>query len=169
MLNQLHRLVLSPWYWLAIVLVGLGLEGVALFYQHVLGEPPCVLCIHARVWTLGGIIAGSVGLILHRLHWARLVAQLGVVISIAGLMERSYRAMQVERGTYEGVCGFDPGFPSWMPLDVWFPNVFEVWTMCGYSPNFILGLTMVEGLTYGSGVLLAIALVALVVLMRRRR
>jgi disulfide bond formation protein DsbB len=168
MLDRLHRLLLTPWYWLAIILVGLGLEGVALFYQHVLDEPPCVLCIHARVWTLAGIIAGSVGLVLYRLYWGRILAQLGVIVSVAGLMERSYRTMQVERGTYEGVCNFNAGFPEWLPLDVWFPDVFEVWAMCGYSPNFIFGLTMVEGLTYGSGLLLAIALAALVLLFRRK-
>lgn len=157
MLETLDRWMAKPWYWLAIVVIGLALEAIALFYQHVLNEPPCVLCIHARLWTLGGIIAGSLGLAFHRYWQGRVAAQGLLVVSLVGLWERSWTALKVERGTYEGVCGMDPGFPGWFPLDAWFPNVFEVWTMCGYSPDFLFGLTMVEALTYGSAVMLGAA------------
>lgn len=168
MLKKLDRWMATPWYWLAIVVIGLSLEAIALFYQHVLNEPPCVLCIHARLWVLGGILAASLGLALHRYWQARVVAQVGIVISLSGLWERSWTALRVERGTYEGVCGMDPGFPDWLPLDAWFPNLFEVWTMCGYSPYFLFGLTMVEALTYGSAVLLAVAVAGGVIQLRYR-
>lgn len=168
MLKKFDRWMATPWYWLAIVVIGLALEAIALFYQHVLNEPPCVLCIHARLWVLGGILAASLGLVLHRYWQARIVAQAGIIISLAGLWERSWTALRVERGTYEGVCGMDPGFPGWLPLDAWFPNLFEVWTMCGYSPYFLFGLTMVEALTYGSAVLLAVAVAGGIIQLRYR-
>lgn len=167
-LKRLNDWLMTPWYWLAVIVVGLVLIAVALFYQHVLDEPPCVLCIHARLWTLAGVLAALVGIVVRRLWLGRVLAQLAVVVSVAGLLERSYRTLQVERGTYEGLCGFDAGFPGWLPLDQWFPNLFEVWTMCGYSPPFLFGMTMVEGLTYGTAVLLAVAIVALGVMVVNR-
>lgn len=167
-LKRLNDWLMTPWYWLAVIVVGVVLIAVALFYQHVLDEPPCVLCIHARIWTLAGVLAALVGIVVRRLWLGRVLAQVAVVISVAGLLERSYRTLQVERGTYEGLCGFDAGFPAWLPLDQWFPNLFEVWTMCGYSPPFLFGMTMVEGLTYGTVVLLAVAIAALVVMVINR-
>lgn len=167
-LKRLNDWLMTPWYWLAVIVVGVVLIAVALFYQHVLDEPPCVLCIHARIWTLAGVLAALVGIVVRRLWLGRVLAQVAVVISVAGLLERSYRTLQVERGTYEGLCGFDAGFPGWLPLDQWFPNLFEVWTMCGYSPPFLFGMTMVEGLTYGTVVLLAVAIAALVVMVINR-
>ena len=77
--------------------------------------------------------------------------------------------LRIERGTYEGACGMDPGFPAWLPLDDWFPNFLQVWTMCGYSPVMPTGLTMVEILTYGSALLLLVALAGLIALLMRRR
>ena len=70
--------------------------------------------------------------------------------------------MLVERGQYEGQCGMDAGFPAWFALDAWWPQVFEVQTMCGYTPNFIFGLSMGEGLFYGAIMLLVVAVGALV-------
>ncbi|MFQ3229665.1 disulfide bond formation protein B [Reinekea sp.] len=159
-MNKIKAFVQSPFYWLAVIAVGFGLEGVALFYQHVLNEPPCNLCIQARVWTLLGIIAAGLGLAVRRFFYIRMAAHLAVVVSLIGLLNRSWIAMLVERGQYEGTCGMDPGFPTWLPLDKWFPNVFEVWTMCGYTPNFIFGLTMAEGLVYGVSILLFVAIAA---------
>jgi disulfide bond formation protein DsbB len=162
-MNKLKAFVQSPFYWIAVIAVGFGLEGVALFYQHVLNEPPCVLCIQARVWTFTGIIVAAFGLSIRRFFYLRMMAHLALIGALIGLLNRSWIAVLVERGQYEGQCGMDPGFPSWLPLDAWFPNVFEVWTMCGYTPNFILGLTMGEGLVYGGAALVAVAVGALVI------
>jgi disulfide bond formation protein DsbB len=45
MLGRLAKIGKSSLYWLALVLIGLSFEAVALFYQYVLEEMPCVLCI----------------------------------------------------------------------------------------------------------------------------
>jgi len=160
MLQQLNLFVHSRWYWLVVIFVGVSLEAVALFYQYGLGEPPCVLCIQARVWVLVGIVFATTGLFLNRIMAIRLVAQAGLLGGLAMLWNRSWTTVQVERGLYEGQCGMDAGFPAWFALDEWIPQVFEVWTMCGYTPNFLFGLSMGEGLLYGSMVLFAVALFA---------
>lgn len=161
--------VQSPLYWIAVVAVGFGLEGVALFYQHVLNEPPCVLCIQARVWTLAGIMVAALGLTVRKFFYARMIAHLALIGALIGLLNRSWIALLVERGQYDGQCGMDPGFPTWLPLDAWFPNVFEVWTMCGYTPNLFAGLTMGEGLVYGVSILIALAVAAFAVDITNRK
>lgn len=168
MIDRVVRFIGSLWYWLALAVGAVVVEGIALFYQHVLNEPPCVLCIHARLWVLGILLAGGLGMVLRRHWWGLLVAQSVLIVSLLGLLERSWVGVRVERGTYDGSCGMDPGFPSWLPLDDWFPNVLQVWTMCGYSPVMPFGLTMVETLTYGSLIFLVLAVLGWLALLLRR-
>jgi len=47
-------------YWAALVLVGIAMEAAALYYQYVLDEWPCVLCIHVRIWVMAFILLGIV-------------------------------------------------------------------------------------------------------------
>jgi len=160
MLLLLMKFVQSRWYWGIVLCVGLALEGVALFYQYILGEPPCVLCIQARFWTLTALLFGLTGLWTAR-PMARGIAHVGLVGALAMLVNRSRISVLVERGEYEGQCGMDAGFPFWLALDEWLPQIFEVQTMCGYTPNFIFGLSMGEGLFYGATLLLLVAVCAL--------
>ncbi|WP_320822294.1 disulfide bond formation protein B [Reinekea sp.] len=160
MLTSLMKFVQSRWYWGLVVSVGLALEGVALFYQYILGEPPCVLCIQARFWILTGLLFGLASLWSER-PLVRGSAHVGLTAALVLLVNRSRTSVLVERGEYEGQCGMDAGFPSWLALDDWLPQIFEVQTMCGYTPNFILGLTMGEGLFYAASVLLFTAVCAL--------
>ncbi len=158
MFDKFQAYALSLWYWISVIAVCVSLECVALFYQYVLNEPPCVLCIQARFWVFVGIIAAIFGAVLHKRPMTRVAVQLTIIGALIGLLSRSWTSVLVERGLYEGQCGMDAGFPAWFALDAWFPQVFEVWAMCGYTPFFIFGLTMGEGLVYGAAILLLIAL-----------
>ena len=160
MLQHLTRFFHSIWYWLAVIATGVVMEGIALFYQYGLGEPPCVLCIQSRFWVLTAMFFAVVGLVTRKFAAGRLLSQVAVIAAVGVLAQRSYTTVLIERGQYEGQCGMDPGFPGWFSLDTWFPQFFEVWTMCGYTPNFLFGLTMGEGLLYGVVGLLIIAIIA---------
>jgi disulfide bond formation protein DsbB len=117
---------------------------------------------------LVGIIFGIIGLVGHRAAAVRFISQIGLVASLAFLINRSWITVLVERELYEGQCGMDAGFPSWLALDKWFPNVFEVWTMCGFTPDLLFGLTMGEGLLYGGCALTAVAVLALTAMIYRQ-
>ena len=158
----------SRWYWFAILCVAAFLESVGLFYQHVLGEPPCVLCVRYRAWILFGVVFALVGLLFNDKFWVRLGAQLGVMFALVKMFLTTHTAVLIERGLYDGTCGMDPEFPTWLPLDKWLPNVFEVWTMCGYTPNFLFGLSMGEGMYIANTLLGLIALAALVLMLLAR-
>jgi disulfide bond formation protein DsbB len=141
-------------YWAALIVTGIVLEGAALYYQYVLDEWPCVLCIHVRIWVFAFILLGFVAIFCTRSKWLMRVAHgLNVGIMIA-LLERSWRVLAVERGWIFGDCDMDLGMPSWFALDQWFPALFEVQTSCGYTPIILFEISMAESLLVFSALLL---------------
>ena len=159
MRDRLYQRLNSAPYWMALVLLALSMEGVALFYQYRLDYWPCVLCIHVRVWLLGLVLAGLLGLLARQRRGFRALAQMLVAVVGAGLLERSLKLLGTERGTLEGSCSMDSGLPPWFALDTWFPSVFQVMEPCGYTPELLFGVTMAEALVVFSALLLALGLV----------
>lgn len=169
MLTRLAATAASAWYWLALLLFGLALEGTALVYQYVLEYGPCVLCIHVRIWVLALVLVSLPALALRRSWPGRLLVQLLTVAVLAGLAERAWLLLAVERGTVAGECSFDLGLPAWLALDKWVPWLFQVHEACGITPPLPFGLTMAEALVPVSAVLLAINLVLLGATLARGR
>jgi disulfide bond formation protein DsbB len=171
MWDKLAGMGRSGGYWLALLLLGLAMEGMALFYQYRLDYPPCVLCIHVRIWVLGlmAVAAAALGRRRHPLWVAGLHGL--VALLMGGMLERSWQLLGTERGWIFGSCNMDAGLPAWFALDRWFPAVFEVKEACGYTPELLFGVTMAEGLLLLSVMLLALAtglLVATLLAWRQR-
>jgi disulfide bond formation protein DsbB len=145
MLNKLQNIAHSRWYWLALVALGLSFIAVALLYQYVLEQLPCVLCIQVRILMLCITLVALIAFILHN-RWSSLIAHVLTVFIAASLLERSYQLLGTERGFVFGDCGFDLGLPSWLALDTWFPALFRVEASCGYTPELVFGITMAEAL-----------------------
>ncbi len=133
-------------FWLTIILIGCALEGIALFYQYVLDYGPCVLCIHIRIWVLAIIVLAVAALCLRHYRVPSLLLQMLSLGAAAAMLERSWMVFAVERNLIEGSCEMSTGLPDWFALDKWFPEVFEPWELCGYTPDLLLGVTMAEGL-----------------------
>ena len=144
MLDTLARIGKSPFYWLALALTALVSEAVGLFYQHVLEELPCVMCIQVRLWMMALIIVALLVLLLRRLRFTPLAGHLLMVVIAAGLLERSHQLLGTERRFIYGDCGFDLGLPAWFTPGTWFPAMFQVETTCGYTPELLFGITMAE-------------------------
>ena len=159
MFTKLAIIGKSAWYWLALVLIGLSFEGVALFYQHVLDELPCVICIQVRLLMLVLILVALPALFLRHFKWPNALAHLLTVLVAAVLLERSYQLLGTERGFTFGDCGFDLGLPDWLALESWFPAVFKVQTSCGYTPELLFGITMAEALIVFSVIFVLVSLV----------
>lgn len=157
MRDRLYRLASGVPYWSALVLLALAMEGIALFYQYRLEYWPCVLCIHVRVWLLGLMVAGGVGLLMRHRRWSLVLAHSLVVVVAAGMLERSLKLLGTERGTLEGSCAMESGLPAWFALDKWFPALFQVMEPCGYTPELLFGITMAEALVVFSAALLGLA------------
>ena len=159
----------SRLYWLAMIVIALASEGIALYYQYGLNQYPCVLCIHVRLWVAAFIVIGILGLVLSHSRVGLLTAGVLSVIAAIGFAERSWRTLATERGwIVELACEMDAGLPSWFALDHWFPSLFGVQAACGRSPDMLFGITMAEALmAMSAGTLLVTALVLAASVLRR--
>jgi len=144
-MKLLQQINSSIFYWLVMAVGAIGLEGVALYYQYVIGEEPCVVCIQVRIWIMAYIIIGFVGsAIRENLIALRSMNVLGVITSV-GLFERSYYLLGVERlWDLDGSCDMTAGLPWWFDLEKWFPAIFEVKMPCGFTPYIFFKISMAE-------------------------
>jgi disulfide bond formation protein DsbB len=150
-----------------LIIFGLSLETTALYYQYLLDEWPCVLCIHIRIWILAFIILAVLALLVESNRWLTPVFHLINTAIMVGFVERSWQTLAIERGWVFGDCDMDSGLPPWFALDQWFPSIFEVQTACGYTPLVVFNITMAELLLVFSSSLLGVSLVLLTVSLRR--
>ena len=152
--NVMTQLPTMRALWWAMLILGGGMFAAALYWQYLLDEDPCQVCIHARL-RVGAIAlisaimllvpdntgTGSSGLIL-------------LLVSSVGLGERSYYLYQIENFRGDGSCQFTLGMPDWFAVDRWFPALFEVRNICSYTPEIAFGISMAEALL-GISILIA--------------
>ncbi len=133
-------------YWTAMALASASLLAVALYYQYVLHEEPCQVCIQARLWVCALILVSVVFALLPQRPVWQLPGHLLGLISCIGLGERGWFLYQLENGKGDGSCEFQLGMPDWFAVDQWLPALFEVRNLCSFTPALPLGLSMAEGL-----------------------
>ncbi|MDD2880357.1 MAG: disulfide bond formation protein B [Rhodoferax sp.] len=139
--------------WLLLAALALALDGVALYLQHVLKVEPCNECIYVRVGVLCIGLSGLLGALAPKYLAVRLVALAAWLAALGWSLSRIYLLLDLERVVREGgeaSCKRFKGFPDWMPLDTWLPNVFEPramcgtvsWTFLGHSVTFWIGVAL---------------------------
>ena len=163
-----HALITGKGYWLGLFVLGLAMEGVALYYQHVLGDEPCQLCIHVRIWVAAFTLLALLMCLLPKNHWLNMGGHLLAVACMVGFWERCKVLIDVELGRGNTSCGIYLNFPEWFALDRWMPSVFEVRNFCGQTPEMWFGITMAEMLMAASTVLLAGTVLALFMNLQRQ-
>lgn len=170
MFSKLNSMGSSFGYWILVLLFSVALEAVGLYYQYVLNEWPCVLCIHVRIWVMILILVALAGLFLRKHRIFCSASHIAMAAAAIGMLERAWLLLGTERGTLQAECGIDLGMPAWFAIDKWLPQIFGVWTSCGYTPELLFGITMAEGLLVISMALaLTSLLFALAVLANRNK
>ena len=160
-MSTLLQLLQSRWYWLAIALFGIALLGVALYYQYALGDEPCQVCIHARLWVVAFTLIALVMLITPQIKILRILGNGGVLIAGVGLTERARYLYRLENGMGDGSCQFQLGMPDWFAVDRWMPWLFEVRNLCSFTPEMLFGVSMAESLMASAMGISLLALLAL--------
>ena len=145
-MTTLSHFLQSRWYWLTLALFGIALLGVALYYQYALGDEPCQVCIHARLWVVAATMIAFIMLVAPQTPLLCIVGNLGVLIAGAGLFERARYLYRLENGIGDGSCQFQLGMPDWFAVDRWMPWLFEVRNLCSFTPEMLFGLSMAETL-----------------------
>jgi disulfide bond formation protein DsbB len=163
MIGKIQQINNQKIYWMVLFVLGLGLEAVALYYQYVLDEWPCVLCIHVRIWVMGFTLVSLMALFASSNQWINRGMHLLNCGMMMGFAERSWQTLAIERGWVFGDCAMESGLPAWFALDSWFPAMFEVKTACGYTPVMLFNITMAEMLLALSSLLLLLSLLMLFV------
>jgi len=145
MLQQLKRLSMQRWGWALVALSSFGLLLAALYFQYVLNFQPCIKCIYVRSAFTGILLAGLIGLIAPTNPLLRLIALLGMLsAAVFGIMQ-AHELLEIEQLLAEGgffSCSLFAEFPSWMPLDQWFPAIYEPTGSCGDTSWLFLGKSM---------------------------
>lgn len=156
-IKKLKIISQSHWYWLVYIVGGLTLFSIALYFQHILDEAPCAMCIQVRLWVSLFVIVSLAGLLTRSNRIINAVANLFTVLIAVALTERAYLLLGTERGFIFSDCGFDLGLPSWFPIEEWLPGLYRVETLCGYTPEIFFGITMAEMLIVISALLLLVS------------
>ncbi len=144
--QQLQQISLSKWYWLLYITAGTALLTAALYFQFVLEELPCLICIQIRLLISLMIVLAFAGLFFCNNRVTNSLAHLSTVVIALSLTERSYQLLGTERGFVFGDCGFSLGLPAWFAIEYCLPCMYRVETSCGYTPEIIFGITMAETL-----------------------
>jgi disulfide bond formation protein DsbB len=145
-LSSLSALSQSRGYWLGLCGLALTMLAVALYYQYVLGEEPCQVCIHVRLWVVGLALVALVCAVLPARQWSGLLGHVLIAGAALGLGERAWLLYELENGRGDSSCEFQLGMPDWFAVDQWFPSLFEVRNLCSYTPDMLFGTSMAEGL-----------------------
>jgi len=165
--SSLTNLLQSRWYWAVVAALGFMLLAVALYYQYALGDEPCQVCIHARLWVVAFTLIALIVLVMPQTSPVRVAGNVGVIIAGAGLFERARYLYRLENGIGDGSCQFQLGMPDWFAVDRWMPWLFEVRNLCSFTPEMLLGLSMAETLM-GVGVGVCLVAICTAVLDLRR-
>ena len=155
----MKQLLTNPVFnWSLIGVISVVLMAVALFYEYALNIPPCVVCVHVRLWVTAVLGLSVAGIALAGRPWAQVVLWLGFLASAIVLVERAWQLLGIENGWILAECGVqtNPGLPAWFPLHDWLPVLYRPETTCGVSPELLFGITMSEG-TMAFAVLFTIA------------
>ncbi|PMH46829.1 disulfide bond formation protein B [Vibrio sp. 10N.286.49.B3] len=150
--------------WLLLFICIMAFEACALFFQHVMMLPPCVMCIYERVAMLGISAAALVGMIAPNNAFIRWIGLAGWGLSSYKglLLAQQHVDFQFNPSPF-ATCDLFVTFPNWAPLNQWVPWMFEAYGDCSKVVWQFLSLSMPQWLVIifaGNLVALAIILVA---------
>lgn len=130
--------------WQLLAFTAFALELSALYFQYVMGLAPCIMCIYQRTAIWGIFFAGIVGSLGNKNLVLRIIAfSLWGVGAIWGLLI-AIEHVEIQSATLSFLysCEFVPNFPSWAPLHLWLPSLFEATGDCGDINWQFFGYTM---------------------------
>lgn len=125
MLRALNIYSKTRKYWGFLILSTTILIGISILIQHFFLLKPCILCIYQRCALLGITIAGIISVI----NPSTVLRFLGIFIWIysasKGLFFSAKHMLMILYPSPFDTCDLFIQFPKWIPLNKWFPMVFN--------------------------------------------
>jgi len=138
-------------------------ESCALFFQHIMGLAPCVMCIYERVAMLGIGAAALSGMIAPGVTLIRLLGLAGwLAASVKGYLLATQHVQYQLHPSPFATCDIYVQFPSWAPLNHWASWMFEAYGDCSEIVWQWLGLSMPQWLVIIYAANITVSLVFLV-------
>lgn len=149
--------------WGLLFISAVVFELCALFFQHVMGYKPCVMCIYERVamWGLAG--AAIIGYTLPHnslIRWIGLFAWLAAAIKGVTLALQHVQ-YQMHPSPFS-TCDVFVQFPAWAPLNKWIPAMFEAYGDCSEIVWRFLTLSMPQWLVVIFAANIAISIIFII-------
>lgn len=117
--------------WFLLLLSTIIFEATALFFQHVLHLAPCTLCIYQRIAISGIALASLIGLFSPKSFLCRSIAIVVWLYSAYHGFNLAYQQARLQFApSFTDSCSINVQFPDWLPLNIWFPNVFNAYGSC---------------------------------------
>ncbi len=139
--------------WAILLASTLFLELCGMFFQHVMGLQPCVMCIYQRVAILGIMAGAAIGFINPKnffLRWSGLL--LWAYSSVQGLrLALRHTDIQIHPSPFN-TCDLFVSFPQWLPLNKWAPWFFNATGECSEIQWQFLSWTMPQWLIVAFGI-----------------
>lgn len=163
MLNKLKCLSQQRLGWFLLFFSALCLELTALYFQHGMGLAPCVLCIYERVALCGIALAGLLGMLAPNQLLIRLLALVvGLGSAIKGLLIAIKHVDYQTNPAPWKQCSVFADFPETLPLDKWFPFMFNPTGSCNEITWQFLGVSMAQWIVVIFGFYLLLLLLVLI-------
>jgi len=162
MLQYLNRCSQGRGAWLLMTLTALVLELVALYFQHVMLLKPCVMCIYERCALFGIMGAGIVGAAAPKTGLRYIAILIWLYSAYEGIrLSWEHTMIQLHPSPF-ATCDFAARFPSWLPLDKWFPSIFVASGDCAEKQWEFLSLGMPQWLVVVFSVFMLFGLLVLI-------
>ncbi|WP_331828698.1 disulfide bond formation protein DsbB [Candidatus Blochmannia sp. SNP] len=128
-------------YWGFLVFTIINLELVALYLQHIVLIKPCVLCIYQRCSLCGIGIAGLIAITAPSFAPLRLFAiSIWTYSACKGLLfAKKYIDIQLHPSPFF-TCDLFVEFPNWLPINKWWPAIFDANGNCAEYKWYFLSL-----------------------------
>lgn len=162
MLRYLNQCSRSRGAWLLLALTALALELTALWFQHVMGLKPCVMCIYERNALFGVMGAGLIGAIAPKTPLRLVALALWLYSAWQGLrLSYEHTMIQLHPNPFT-TCDFAARFPSGLTLDKWLPSVFLASGDCAERSWTFLTFSMPQWMIVVFAAYLLVALLVLI-------
>lgn len=113
-------------YWILLICSAATLISISILIQYFFFLKPCILCIYQRC-ALFGIIIASILPIINPKYF--LLRCLGILIWIysafKGLLLSKKHMITILYPSPYATCDLFIQFPEWLPLNKWFPIIFN--------------------------------------------
>lgn len=128
LLNQYSR---NRTVWFLLFLSAFLFEVIALYFQYRFKLAPCVLCIYQRCAIFGVLLSTLVAMISPKRFLFRFTAVISLIYcAVKGLFLAYEQAILQFQPSIFHPCPLNVEFPRWLPLNIWFPAVFESGGIC---------------------------------------